>query len=316
MRSAWRGAALGFALAGLAPCAAAAQQDAACAASPRCSAARQAAAALQPQLAVLAAGGTVDGGAAGAAGLRLGRLPGVSVALRAGAAELYSTGFGDGGPGEEWGIARALSGTAALRLWSGTSLTPAVTGVGAVELLATAGVLPTGETGSGPLAGGGVPFGGGGVRVGLLRESFVTPALSATVVYRRFGEAEFDLDGAGAASESRASFETASWSTRLVAGKRLGGVGALAGVGYEHASGEAEIAYVDPGPAPAPVLRREQSDGRGVLFAGLTGALPLLSWSAEAGWAGGGEAEAGFAVPGYEAGRGTWFGSLALRLAL
>ncbi|HEU4453602.1 MAG TPA: hypothetical protein VFR81_11115, partial [Longimicrobium sp.] len=224
-----------------------------------------AAEATQPQLGILLAGGNPVLGTASTSGVRLGILPRVTAGVRLNVVGaripdiIIDESDGSSEIGEEIGVpAPALGGYVAVGLTQGFTLGPTVGGFGAIDLLGTATWLPfsafdvEGFEETPALA-----F-GGGVRVGLLRESFVTPGVSVSVMYRRLGETRFGEvcpggeapvpGGDGACPSSGGDlgefeFDLSNWSYRGVVSKRLLGLGLAAGLGYDQFESDVRYAF-------------------------------------------------------------------------
>jgi hypothetical protein len=317
--------ALGAAAGLLGPAPAAAQDDPlpSCSAfsadADACHAVRQALHSAVPQVGIAVLGGSPLPGTASVAGVRLGFVPGLTLSLRANAAGIK---LPDVRYGQQNGVSNQASKTllyagadAAVALFQGFSSGTA-SGIGALDLLLSAGVLP----GNGGLRGS-LPTYGAGVRVGLLRETFGTPGVSLTGAWRGTGQAEYGGACAGGGSCAAGTAPALAWhlhalSTRLVMGKRVARVGLSGGAGYDHYSdGNAHFTASSGG---ALLERRERvGEGRWSAFAGLSWALPAGALTAEGGWMQGGDAVAGYpSGAAYDPGAGTPFGSLSLRLSL
>lgn len=275
-----------------------------------CAIARAGATVLGAQIVTLAAGGAPDLAVGGEGGLRLGVLPRVTGSVRIGAASIRRPFRGDRIRADR-SPRMASSGTVAVRVLEGFAAAPTVAGIGAVDLLGTAALVPA-------ISGGGTLLGwGGGVRVGLLRESFTTPAASLSVSYRRFRE--ISTGESGGADDLSLVATPAAWSTRALMGKGVGGVGIFGGIAHDRISGDQEdFAWVDRAAGdPAGEIGRAAPTGRWSVFAGLSRALLLGSIGGEIGWASGIDRPDGFpAGSGFDPARGSWFGSLGARLAL
>lgn len=234
----------------------------------------QAVESAQPQLGILISGGNPTPGTASTGGLHLGVLPRVSVTLRANAVSAHipdireiHTGPTDGQSYGELRIAApSLSGTATVGVFPGISIAPTIGGIGAVDLLGSASWLPLRSAGSDDFQPGTADVSyGGGVRVGILRESFLTPGASVSLMYHRLGTVAYghvcprgvegpethgdgytltgglcDPTGSGDAGEF--SFDLTSWSVRAAVSKHLLGLGLAAGVGYDRFASDLGLA--------------------------------------------------------------------------
>ena len=315
-----------------------------------CAIVAQALESAQPQVGILIAGGNPTLGSASAGGLRLGTLPGVSAGLSANLVFIRVPNIvADQGAriDDAAGIpAPALSGSVSIGVFPGFSALPTVGGIGSVDLLGSAVWLPLSAAGGEGFEDGTADLAyGAGVRVGILRESFVTPGISVSVMHRRmsairFGDVCPALSATGGTSEDGYTFSSGScasegdagefradledWSTRAMIGKRLLGLGLAAGVGYDRFSSDVGYGFRAPEgtlPGTANYFARasdlDLANSRWSAF--VNGSLTLLvtSVALEAGWLQGGEALEGFpSTSDFEPARGTFFGSVGVRLAL
>jgi hypothetical protein len=345
------GAAPGAAQSSLsAPCQAEIPSDAALARE-ICLMAAQAVESAQPQLGILTAGGNPTLGTASAGGLRFGFMPRVSATARLNLVfirlpDILAEQVGGAGQrlNQTLGLpAPALGATATVGVFPGFSPLPLVGGVGAVDLIGGATWLPFRALG---LDG----FGeeapdiswGAGVRLGLLRESFLMPGVSLSLMHRRLGHVRFGnvcpspvqsgpvTQGDGYTRESglcpgggdpaEFEFDLRSWNTRAAVSKRLLGIGLTAGVGHDrHASGVG-FGFETPDEMLATDYVRfremELTSGRTSLFANASFTVLIATLAVEAGWMQGAEAVPGF--PGtadFDPRGGTFFGSLGARLS-
>lgn len=246
-------------------------------------------------------------------------------------------------------VAPLLSLGASLAVTPGYQVTPTAGGVGALDLLGSVGWAPLSTLGSAGFAEDPGPALGVGVRLGLLREGFATPEVALTVMYHTLGGVateracgeergqtqnhrdDYTLTSGDCAGAVGAvgdfDLDVRSWSTRAAVGKRFAGLGLAAGLGYERAS--ADVSFLSaPGadrprapPNPARYVRAtrlEASTGRFSAFVNASRSLLLGSAVLEAGWMQGGDALPGFgsAASAFDPGRGTFFGSLGVRVAL
>jgi hypothetical protein len=305
-----------------------------------CLAIAQTLATLPPQIGILAAAGNPVLGSHSTGGLRLGRYVRTDATLRLGFVPLRTPGvIGTGAeaaaPTGTFSVtAPAISGDLALGVYPGVNLSPRVAGLGSMDLLGSVTWLPLQTFGTRGFARAGSPLAlGVGARVGLLREGFTTPGISASLMHHRIGQVAFGevcpgepRAGTGCSRPGDAGeleFDLRSWSGRAVIGRRFVGVGLAAGAGYDRFTGDGEYAVrvpASPAGGADPVFGAsdlELRDGRWSLFTNLSYTLLLVTVAAEAGWM-----QGGAAVPGYrESGgefrprRGTLFGSVGGRLA-
>ncbi|HET8654897.1 MAG TPA: hypothetical protein VFL93_05245 [Longimicrobiaceae bacterium] len=347
----------------LIPAAAAAQESGlvgACAAiessaRPACLVVAQAVESAQPKLGILLSGGNPTPGTASTGGLKLGMLPGVSLTVRANAVSAHipdvreiHTGPTDGQSyGELRIVAPSLSATATLGVFPGVSIAPTIGGIGAVDLLGSASWLPLRSVGSDDFRPGTADVAyGGGVRVGLLRESFLTPGASVSLMYHRLGTVAYGqvcptgvttstthddgytlTEGECVPSDlgdlGEFSFDLSNWSARAAVSKHLLGLGLAAGVGYDRLASDLAAGVRAPqGAWPSSLYYARVSDvtleqGRWSAFVDGSFSLLVASLAAEVGWQQGGNAVAGYpANSDFDPGKGTLFGSVGLRVAL
>ncbi len=299
-----------------------------------CLLAVQAARSAQPQLGILVAAGNPTPGTASTGGIRLGLLPRVSATARVNAVRVRvpSLRREDRPESTHSAVAPAIGGDVSVGVFPGVSLAPTIGGFGAVDLLGSAAWLPGREGIRKAEAALGV-----GARLGLLRESFTTPGVSVSVMYRRLGRVTVGEACTGSEvqvteSESRCgdvdgdrgevTLDLTDWSVRAAASKRLLGLGLTAGVGYDRFRSEADVAYRPTGVLDGSRIFRFRDvplrTSRLSAFADASYTLLIGTLTAEVGWMQGGDAVAGFETTGsdFDAGQGTVFASLAARLSL
>lgn len=315
----------------------------------------QAAESTQPRLGIAIAGGNPTLGAVSAGGLRMGVLPRASATLKA---NLTFLRVPDLLAAEAGGTVQrlnqslgvpipALSGSASIGVFPGVSLVPMVGGIGAIDLLATATWLPLTllDDQNAFRRTSGLAY-GGGVRLGLLRESFLTPGVSASLMYRRLGEVQLgdvcplDVGSFGIRSQEHTvrvgsclargdagefAMDLSTWSARAMVGKQLAGLGAAVGVGYDHVSSNLAFGFRAPEgsiPAIAGYYARveglDMDNGRLSAFANASLRFLVATIAVEAGWQAGDEAIPSFeeANSDFDPEEGAFFGSFGVRLAL
>lgn len=273
----------------------------------------------QPVVGFAAAGGNPVPGTASTLGMRLGALPRLSLAGRATGVFADLPPILDFDDRREIGIfVPSLNVDGAIGIMSGWSLAPTVGGVGSLDGLLSIGVLP--------LPGGEDGFRdspwtvGGGLRLGILRESFTMPGISVTGMYRRvggftFGDRDLTMD------DSSFEMDMGIWSLRGTVGKRIMFLGLTLGAAYDHYSSDVEFAFRDPeGLAATPIRIRydDFENDRFALFGNVSWTVLILSLVAEVGWQSGADAVPG-ALPAnvdFDAEGSRFFGSLALRLSI
>lgn len=311
----------------------------------RCAAVAQAVDAAQPQVGILMAGGNPTLGTASTGGVRLGILPRVSAGARVNVvfARLpdirdESSSSGAAVP-EKFSVpAPALGADVSLGVFPGISVAPTIGGIGAIDLLGSATVLPVSLAGVDGLEKNPVSW-GAGARVGLLRESFLTPGVSVSVMYRKMGELQFGdvCEGgevqdptstnrsicAGEGDFGEIGFGLSNVSVRGALSKRLLVLGLTAGVGYDRFDTDADVAFRAPvvtGTTARQIFRFDDvqvDNDRWSAF--VNGSFTLLVGSivAEAGWLQGQNPISGFpSTSDFDPKKGTFFGSIGARLSL
>jgi hypothetical protein len=313
-----------------------------------CYAVAQAAVSAQPQLGILIASGNPTLGTASTGGIHLGILPRASLSVRVNGVfvrlpEIIASQAGGSTKAlnDRLGVpAPALGANASIGVFPGVSVAPTIGGVGAIDLVGSATWLPL-RIGSKRFGGSSTSY-GGGVRVGLLRESFTTPGISITETYRKLGTVDFGSVCTGGESPAGPStsfctgggnpgeihFDLTNWSTRAAISKRLLGLGLTGGIGYDRFSSDVSYAvrYDDP-TAPATgngSTRIYRPAGSKLTSSRLSafadGSLTILvgTLAAEAGWMRGGDPIAGYqqGSGGFDPKKGTFFGSVGFRLSL
>jgi hypothetical protein len=285
-----------------------------------CYAVVQALASAVPQVGMAAAGGNPLPGTASVAGVRLGFLPRVTAGLRFTAVRMRLPDVNDRnfdvGGHESSDLVPTLNADVAVSAYSGM-MRGAAAGIGAIDLLLSAGVFP----GAGGIEGTAFAY-GGGVRLGIVRETFGIPAVNVSAMVRRVGDVQIGraCPATGLPCPDRGAgqldFGVNDVSVRGTVGKRVGRVGLVGGVGYDRFTGSDErVTYstTDFGFTQA----EDVSEGRWSAFADLSIPLKVGAVTFEGGWMNGGDPVPGFdAQSAYDPGSGTIFGSVALRLSL
>jgi hypothetical protein len=308
-------------------------------AAEECTVVAQAVDAAQPQLGILMAGGNPILGTASTGGVRLGLIPRVSFTARVNvvAARLpdIREELQGGGNVQEFAVpAPAVGANVSVGLTQGFSVAPMIGGFGALDLLGSVSVLPLSlldDFGDNAFSW------GAGARVGLVRESFVTPGVSVSLMYRDLGDVQFGevcsgietpaVDNRSACSTSdddfgEIDFGLSNWSARGAVSKRLLGLGLTAGVGYDRFQTDADFAFRAPtGPGGTDQVFRYRDiavdNDRWSAFLDASFTVLVASLVAEVGWMQGSDAIADFpSTSDFDPGEGTWFGSLGARLSL
>ena len=278
---------------------------------PACVLLAQSAAIAQPRLALAAAGGNALPGSASTLGMRIGATPRVAVELRASGARATFPRAGRGTGGSV--LLGSLDLEGAVALLQGLSPAPTVGGVGSIDLIGGLGILPAPGSGfSGSPATGAI-----GARLGIMRESFTTPGITLSALYRRIGATTFGSVDTGTVRLAHVN----DVSLRAVVGKRLMSLGTSAGLGWDHVSSEATIlpptctscTLVFTTPVTAG-LSQSRVNG----FADLTWTSLVFNATAELGWQRGGSPIPPSPPTGSEdlVRKGAVFGGLAFRLTI
>ncbi len=306
----------------------------------------QALASTQPAVGILAAGGAPITAGPGGAGFRLGILPRVTAGLRWNVVPVRLPDIINGATPDDStgptidGYIPALNGEVAVALSDGFVAGPGIAGIGALSLIGTFSYLPLSLFGSEPFDDSSHGF-GLGARLQLLNESFTVPGVSFSVVRRSMDEVHIgdvcrgigltatssettgepvirDCPIENAMHAGEAAFDLTDWSTRLVVGKHLRGLGVGGGIGHHWYSSEAKFAArIQPGEyleSPAVDL----STNRWSAFGNVSYTLLVGTIGVEAGWQQGGSRIAAFdeARSAFSAGKGNWFGQISGRIAL
>lgn len=282
-----------------------------------CNLVAQAIEVAQPVVGLAATGGNPVPGTASTLGMRIGVLPRVSVAFRATGVFAELPPVLDRGETDDIGtFVPSLNVDAALGIYGGLSPAPTVGGVGSLDALVSAGLLP-------------LPGGDGfedspwswaaGLRLGILRESFTLPGISVTGMYRRVGDFEFG-DPALDADDAFFDAGIGIWSVRAAVSKRILFLGLTAGAGYDRYSSDVDFGFTNPGTAGPSEFRIAFDDfdnSRFSFFANASWTLLILHLVGELGWQQGADPVGGFpAGVDFDAEDGRFFGGLALRLSI
>jgi hypothetical protein len=307
----------------------------------------QAVESAQPQLGILLAGGNPTLGTASTGGLRLGVLPRVtgSVRLNLVGVRLPDLLVDDGAAARinrALGLpAPALGANVGVGVWPGIGVAPGIGGIGSVDLMGSATYLPFRMLGvrgfdeeSPDIAW------GFGARVGLLRESFIAPGVSVSVMRRSLGRVAFGDVCRGSAIQDPTSgpgfyqcvetnergdagefaFDLTNWSTRLAAGKRLLGLGLTVGLGHDRFRSDLEVGVRAPDDALGRFYRADDlrlAQSRTSAFVNLSYTLLVGTLALEGGVMQGGDAVEGFRrdLSDFDPRKGTAFGSIGARIA-
>lgn len=278
-----------------------------------CNAVIHAAEVAQPIVGIGFAAGNPIPGASSTLGMRLGKIPRLTLAGRMSGAFLETPNVERrSDSGTRKGLARSLNVDAAVGVLSGWSLAPTIGGFGSLDVIASAGTMSLpGEFTEKPASW------AVGARVGILRESFTAPGISVTGMYRSIGDYRYGTTNPGVDAASFELRDNSVTSLRAIIGKRLFVIGANVGVGYDKYSSKA-LAVVGGDAPTALVAPTIIEPSHTSVFANLVWTMLLLNVVAEGGYQRGGDA---FTAPmsGGHTSRtenSSYYGSLAVRLAL
>jgi len=280
-----------------------------------CAAAVDGTRAFHPVVGVLVSGGNPTIGSAAP----LGGLGHASLTLRANAVEVVLPDLGYDGssstvPAGDKIFAPAPLVEGALGVYKGVG-----NGLLAVDLLASAQLLPTDQidnltVASGARKIGGIALGlGYGARIGLLRELGPLPAVSISVMWRDIPEIAYGDVPAG----DRYSYAADLHATnlRLVASKQLLVFDMAAGLGWDKYTGDAVIQFRDPiTSVPQPNVPVELNSSRvlGFLNAGMS--LSVVRLTGEVGYQGGKDQNLSTDFEDFDTTKGKFFAGLGLRV--
>jgi hypothetical protein len=194
--------------------------------------------------------------------------------------------------------------------FDGFSLAPTVGGVLAVDLLASAqyNLLP-----ESPGFSSNAWSWAGGVRIGVLRESFSLPGISVSARYSRVAPGPYSFPGGDGSPDGVVSDLTVTTrSFRAVVGKDLLAVGILAGAGWDSYGADGSFGFGG--------VEGLSADGfdvnRAVFFGQANLTYLLLQISLEGGWASGLDPLATPYSGSHDPGSGTAFAALSMRLTI
>jgi hypothetical protein len=281
-----------------------------------CQRAAWAAAIMQPRAALVLAGGNPVQGTASTLGLRLGVTPRVSLTGRGTLSwvEIPETRREEPSGGSSF-VLPSFNADLAVGVFGGIPVLPTVGGLGSVDLLASVGTaaLPGGSGFDGATGSWAV-----GTRLGILRESFTLPGISASAMYRRvgsFSHGDADLDRTPAYF---ALSDMSVVSLRGTVGKRLLFIGVTGGAGWDRTSSDVQVRVRDAAePGSGTISQPSMTGSRSHFFANASWTTLVLHVVGEAGIQRGGtaDADAAPAVRRLVERRGFYAG-LALRLAI
>jgi hypothetical protein len=264
-------------------------------------------AATRAGIGLAASQGSAVPGSASTLGRRMASAPRLAFSLRGGAARAR---YGDPDAGRVrtfWPL--SLEGQLTVGVLEGWSPLPTVGGFLSLDLLAEVGVVSPSSDGFE----GAAHDLGYGARIGVFRESFTLPGVSAAFTRRHLGELTW---GSEAGGSTRLAFTPTVTSVRATAAKDLLSFGVLGGWGWDRYGGQSSVSVqvIPPGgPLTADASSDEFHTDRQLIFGGLSYTLLVFQLSAEAGWASGFEGPID-ASSGYKPRKSSFFGSIAARL--
>lgn len=258
-------------------------------------------------------GGNEFPGSASTLGHRFGTTPRVAGSFRLGLTDVAVPAI-DGSGGEALETSSwvpALQGAIAVGVFDGFRPRPTVGGVLAIDLMATAGVafLP----GGGGYDGATAAF-GYGLRLGLVRESFSLPGVTASLVRRHSGSLRWE--GVAGAVEGAVTLDgVTTTSLRTTIGRELMALGIQAGLGWDRASAGGSV---DPtGGSGTAVAFDGFTADRMLFFGGVTATWLITQFHGELAYAGGYDVRASGAAQGlYDPTAGSLLATLTFRILL
>ena len=269
-----------------------------------------AARALSAQLGLLSGWGSEVAGSASTLGRKIGNTPRLSFSVRAGGMSVGLPDLFDEGTGpapDASFLVPALQAGIGVGVLDGFSPMATVGGVLSLDVFGSLGVVmpPSSQGFHGSVTSGSV-----GARVGLLRESFTLPGVSFSASRRFVGGA--GLGDTELGDRTALEVDPSVTSLRLTVGKDLFGIGVLAGWGRDDGDADVVLSVSDGGAGVITVSDPVEAD-RNLYFGGLAMNFLLLQVSLEGGWAEGFPAVPGPGASGFDAARGSAFGSLSVR---
>ena len=253
--------------------------------------------------------GSAVPGSASTLGRRMASSPRLAFSVRAG---MGRTQYSDPGTASTATIRTiyptSLEGQLTIGLLEGWSPLPTVGGFLSLDVLGSLGfVTPGGDGFDGNLQDAGY-----GARVGLFRESFTLPGVSASVMRRHLGDVHWGSD-TGDGTEVR--YTPTVTSLRATASKEFLAFGVLGGWGVDRYDSPSTITVRRATATANPLVATASADhthtARQLVYGGLSYTMLVFQVSAEAGWGWTAQAPAG--LTGFTP-AGTLFGSVAARL--
>lgn len=259
-------------------------------------------------------GGAAVPGTASTLGKRVGSEPRFAFTLRGGMTRAPLPVPGTDPMDEEGAWVPSLRGSLAFNLFNGLTVAPTVGGILAVDVVGSVGnVRASSDDGFDE----GVLGGGGGLRIGVLRESFTMPGITLTATRHWLARTRFGPWDQPGAEASR--FSTTVTSLRGTVGKEFFAFGVLGGLGWERYGGEGTVRGSDFGPgsgSPVEAFADDLRSDRTLVFGGVSYNILILQFGLEAGWASGFDAVPGLPEGDYRPGDDSLFAALSFRLVL
>jgi hypothetical protein len=277
-----------------------------------CRTVAQGAEALLPALVIAAEGGNPVPGTASTLGMRLTSMPRWTVGGRLTLAQGTAPDLGErGGDNPVQVIPAAFSVDGSVGVLPGWSPLPTVGGVGSVDLLFGATVVPL-LSSDGYGGSGGWGF-AAGARAGLLRESFTLPGVSVSAMYRVQRDIRLGDDELGT-TDSYIRGDLGVISVRAAASKSIFLLNLTAGVGWDRMQGDIELGYASFA-GPIRLTAEDARIDRVTIFGEMSYTLMVLNFVLSAGWQQGPEELEDGVGTGYEA-EGAPYASAVLRLSV
>ncbi|MEJ2678253.1 MAG: hypothetical protein P8174_04150 [Gemmatimonadota bacterium] len=276
-----------------------------------CNLVAEAVVAVQPGIGIAAAGGNPVPGTASTVGMRVRSSPRLSLNARAtGVLVETPRSLGSTDTGSRRFFAPALGLDAAMGLLEGLSLAPTVGGVLSLDALAGMALVPLpGDFRERANLSWAV-----GARLGLLRESFTLPGVSASLMYRHLGRVSFG-DPALLSSEGFFQGRMSMVSLRGAASKRVYVVDVTVGAGVDRIYSDTRFGSAWTAVPYTFTVNGLKTD-RGCAFVDVAWTSLVWQMVGELGWQGGPGTFPGLLPPGAGTPGGAPFGSFALRLTI
>jgi hypothetical protein len=274
-----------------------------------CGAAAAAGLAAQGHMALLAGLGSEIGGTATTLGTRVQGGPRLTFSGRLAAVDASLPDLSDpAGAGERGGFVPAVHAEMALGLFEGLRLMPTVGGFLSLDAFGRAAFLLLPE--SQGYSGGATAI-SAGIRVGVFREGFTIPGVSASISRRFIGS----VDVGATADPASVSLDPGVTSIRATVGKDLFAVEWLAGFGWDDFGGDVVLRAADGVGGTASAAGSIDASRR-LWFASASMTFSIvLNLALEAGWAEGFDPIAAYSGA-YDPTSGALFGAVSARLIL